>query len=211
MLCISVFSRGNLGPGSLVGNEGLGRGERELEREKAEDYILHTPLPLPFFPCRQVPLPLFSGWSRTHFCWFASDDEVDRQLMYVEEKNYNSITELVLMKAGQEFFPKQCEMCKTNANQGRPLKTGGRHYKFAPEGIGWALNEEFSTPQQLFVTGTIKFVARHLICVIKRTHNIAFKLVLRQCCKTNCSLLWSFVARFTVHTPESSCVSDLRV
>lgn len=160
MLCISVFSRGNLGPGSLVGNEGQGRGERELEREKAEDYILQAPLPLPFFPCRQVPL--FSGWSRTHFCWFASDDEVDRQLMYVEEKNYNSITELVLMKAGQEFFPKQGEMCKTNANQGRPLKTGGRHYKFAPEGIGWALNEEFSTPRKAVVFPTCAYKSRAL-------------------------------------------------
>lgn len=105
------------------------------------------------------------------------------------------------MKVGQEFFPKRCEMRKINANRGRPLGTGGRHYKFAPKGIGWALNEEFSTPQQLFVTGTIWFVARHLICVVKRAHNIAFKLVLRQCCKTNCSLLWFFVARFTVHTP----------
>jgi len=76
---VTVFSRGSLGPGSLVGNEGLGRGERE----KAEDYIPNTPLPLPFFPCRQVPLPLFSRWSRTHFCWFASDDEVDRHLTYV--------------------------------------------------------------------------------------------------------------------------------
>lgn len=108
---VIVFSRGSLGPGSLVGNEGLGRGERE----KAEDYILHAPLPLSFFPCRQVPLPLFSGWSRTHFCWFASDDEVDHHLTYVEEN------------------------------------------------------------------------------------------------ETNCSLLWSFVARFTVHTPESSRLSDLRV
>lgn len=55
--------------------------------------------------------------------------------MYVEEKNYNLITELVFMKAGQELFPKQCEMRKTNANQRRTLGTGGRHYKFAPEGI----------------------------------------------------------------------------
>ena len=87
---------------------------------------------------------------------------------------------ITVCDVGQEFFPKRyasCEMHVTNPNKGRPLGLE-QIYKFAP----WALGRNEGS---LLYCNTFRH-CNNLICC---TLNVAFQLILQQCCKTSFSFL----------------------